>query len=216
MERHCLPNLLFILIAALITIGGINLNTIAYAQTTHKPAEKVTESDLDKVKETLNQTIEAINLKEVKKFSSYLSKDFTLITLENKKIAPLQSFLEYFNGLFNGDKATVKNVVIDLQIDPDPIYLDKKIAIIQGSANETFTYYKGEKQILHTRWTAILEKNSAHNSEWQISALHHSSGITKSMLNDLQAQMLKTALGGLAIGLVLGMLFISLSRRNKR
>ncbi len=217
MERKYFSQVLCILILTMISIGGITMNTIGYAQpSVAKSAENPVHSELDNIKQTLNNTTEAINLKDVKKLATYFSKDFTLITLENKKIAPLQSFVEYFEGLFKGDKATVKNLRVEIQIDPEPIYLDKKIAIIQGSANEEFTYFKGEKQVLHTRWTAVLEKNSARNTEWEISAMHHSSGITKSMLNDLQSQMLKTALGGLVIGLVLGMLFISLSRKTKR
>lgn len=215
MKRNCLRKVLSILIVVLITFGSINLKTTAYAQTA-RPMQKVIESDLDKVKQTLSQANEAINLKDINKLSSHFTKEFTLINLENKKIAPLQSFLDYFDALFNGDKATVKNLVINIQIDPEPIYLDKKIAIIQGSANEAFTYYKGKNQILHTRWTAVLEKNSLNKHEWQISAMHHSSGITKSMINDVQSQILKTALGGLVVGLVLGMLFISLPRKNKR
>lgn len=200
----------------LIGIGGIS--PLSYAKETNTtPTTEIAHTELGNIKKTLNQTVEAVNQKNSAKLAELLTKDFTLITLENKKITPLPTFLEYFDGLFKGKAAPVKNLILDIQLDPEPIYLDAKIAIVQGTANEQFFYYKGDDQVLHTRWTMILEKNkAASHTEWQISAIHHSSGITQSMLTSLQSQMLKTALGGLVVGLVLGMMFISLSRKTKR
>lgn len=202
-----------------ISIGAIS--PISYAKEANNnkitsPTSEITNTELENIKKTLNQTVEAVNQKNSAKLAELLTKDFTLITLENKKITPLPSFLEYFDGLFKGKAAPVKNLILDIQLDPEPIYLDAKIAIVQGTANEQFFYYKGDNQVLHTRWTMVLEKNKTSGTEWQISAIHHSSGITQSMLTSLQSQMLKTALGGLVVGLVLGMLFISLSRKTKR
>lgn len=205
---------LFIII---ISMGGIS--PISHAKEINKKTTsevKVANTELDNIKKTLNQMVDAVNQKNSTKLTELLTQDFTLITLENKKITPLPAFLDYFNGLFKGKTAPVKNLILDIQPDPEPIYLDAKIAIIQGTANEQFFYYKGDDQVLHTRWTMVLEKNKTSQSEWQISAIHHSSGITQSMLASLQSQMLKTALGGLVVGLVLGMMFISLSRKAKR
>lgn len=216
MERKiCLfATYLFIM---LIGLSGISPSSHAKeANKTTTLETKVNHTELDNVKKTLNQTVNAVNQKNSAKLAELLTKDFTLITLENKKITPLPAFLDYFNGLFKGNTAPVKNLILEIEIDPEPIYLDTKIAIVQGTANEQFFYYKGDDQVLHTRWTMVLEKNKASQTEWQISAIHHSSGITQSLLTALQSQMLKTALGGLVVGLVLGMMFISLSRKTKR
>jgi ketosteroid isomerase-like protein len=202
----------FLIFMIFLSFNSICLGAPAPSKTVSRPP---LDNELDNIKQVLENTVTAINQKDTKKLIQYFSKDFTLITLENKKITPLQSFLDYWDILFKGNQATLKNLIINIQIDPEAIYLDKKIAILQGAANEKFVYFKGDEQILYTRWTAVLEKNAQSKNEWKISAIHHSSGITKSMLTDLQSQMLKTALGGLVVGLVLGMLFISLSRKTR-
>lgn len=203
----------------LILINIVGISAISHAKDANNKlatsSSEIPHIELDNIKKILNQTVEAVNQKNSERLAELLNKDFTFITLENKKITPLPDFLEYFDGLFKGKTAPVKNLILEIQIDPEPIYLDSKIAIVQGTANEQFFYYKGDNQVLNTRWTIVLEKNKANHTEWQISALHHSSGITQSMLTSLQSQMLKTALGGLVVGLVLGMFFISLSRKNK-
>jgi ketosteroid isomerase-like protein len=212
------PKILTLALLLIMNLANINISHAANTQQltdNNKQAQASTHPELDNIKKVLNETVEAINLRSIEKISPHFSEDFALITLENKKITPRQAFLDYWNNLFKGDKATVKNLTLEIQIDPEPIYIDSKIAILQGTAIENFTYFKGDNQILHTRWTAILEKKSQKQSQWIISAIHHSSGITKSMLNKLQSQLFKTALGGLVIGLVLGMLIISLSRKSK-
>lgn len=199
-------NLKNFFLAFLLVFNIINLSSVAYAETSN---------ELNKIKELIQRVTQAFNAKDSEKLASYFTDTFTLITLENQKITPLPSFLVYWDTLFKGDKASVKKFTLEMQIDPDPIYMDNKIAILQGSAKEEFVYYKGDDQTLHTRWTAVLEKNPSKSSEWKVSAIHHSSGITKTMLNKIQSELFKTTLGGLIVGLVLGILIISLSRKTK-
>lgn len=215
MNTCAYPKILTFVLLLIMNLANIGITPIAYALPEDTNKQASIPPELDNIKKVLNETVEGINLKNIEKISPHFSNNFALITLENKKIAPFQAFLDYWDTLFKGDKATVKNLTLEIQIDPDPIYMDKKIAILQGTAIENFTFFKGDNQILHTRWTAILEKKSPKQSEWVISAIHHSSGITKGMLNKLQSQLFKTTLGGVIIGLVLGILVISLSRKTK-
>jgi hypothetical protein len=215
MNTCAYPKILTFVLLLIMNLANIGITPIAYALPEDTNKQASIPPELDNIKKVLNETVEGINLKNIEKISPHFSNNFALITLENKKIAPFQAFLDYWDTLFKGDKATVKNLTLEIQIDPEPIYMDKKIAILQGTAIENFTFFKGDNQILHTRWTAILEKKSPKQSEWVISAIHHSSGITKGMLNKLQSQLFKTTLGGVIIGLVLGILVISLSRKTK-
>ena len=215
MNTCAYPKILTFVLLLIMNLANIGITPIAYALPEDTNKQASIPPELDNIKKVLNETVEGINLKNIEKISPHFSNNFALITLENKKIAHFQAFLDYWDTLFKGDKATVKNLTLEIQIDPDPIYMDKKIAILQGTAIENFTFFKGDNQILHTRWTAILEKKSPKQSEWVISAIHHSSGITKGMLNKLQSQLFKTTLGGVINGLVLGILVISLSRKTK-
>src|SRR5690348_14181476 len=116
---------LFISFLLMLLIANMGMGSTTYAE-----VATPNQTELVEVRKVLNQAVEAINLKDIHKMSPLFSKDFTLITLENKKITSLESFLSYWEGLFTGDKATVKKLILDIQLDPEPIYLDKKIAVI--------------------------------------------------------------------------------------
>src|ERR1700691_3954258 len=63
------------------------------------------------------QMTSALNNNNFSQIEPFLSKDFTLTTVDNRKFTNLQDFKAYWQGLFNSKDAILKNIEMDPQAD---------------------------------------------------------------------------------------------------
>lgn len=171
------------------------------------------DKNIEEVKDIILKGSEAVNSGDITKILPVITDDFTLITIENLKLSSKAEFQDWWKNVLYGDKHKVKKFTFEPLIDEHAIYISKDLAILQGSAESTYAFINGGERTFHTRWTAIL---SHQKGQWKIQAMHHSSGLAEGQMADARSQLMKTALGGLLAGLVIGMLLMSLMKRTEK
>jgi len=156
---------------------------------------------------------EALNTRNFDLIAPHLHPNFTVITVDNRKIASLDEFRTYWNGLFTGPGAMLKQIEARPEADALTEFLDADTGVTHGSSNDVYHFADGEVRTMSSRWTVVVEKMP---DGWKLAKAHFSASILDNpILSAAKSMLYKTAAGAAVLGLVLGALIMALVKRKR-
>ena len=176
---------------------------------TSATAQEQRKADHDQLRELLTRGAEALNTRKLDAMAPYLHPDFTVVTVDNRKIRGLPEFKQYWNGLFEGKEAVLRSIETKPEADELSRFLDDNTGMSFGTSDDRYTFSDGEVRQMKSRWSAVVQK---HDNAWKIVSVHFSASLFDNPVLDAAKQavqkwaLIAGALGiaiGLAIGLVL-------------
>ena len=156
---------------------------------------------------------EALNTRNFDLIAPHLHPNFTVVTVDNRKFTSLNEFRTYWNGLFTGPGAVLKQIEARPEADALTEFLDADTGVTHGSSNDVYHFADGDVRTMHSRWTVVVEKAP---DGWKLVKAHFSASILDNPILSAAKSMLCKAAGGAAVvGLVLGALIMALVKRKR-
>ncbi|HET7033278.1 MAG TPA: nuclear transport factor 2 family protein [Casimicrobiaceae bacterium] len=188
------------LVAAICLIGS------AWAQQPDPRAE-----DRKQLRAMLAEFEAAINAQSIERMIAEMDDSVTVIWLNAEVSRGKDQVRAYYGRMVGHDKAILNKYLTKATIGaPARFYGD--VAIADGStADEFYPIARGVFR-LDSRWSTTVAKNPA--GEWKIVLLHLSSNVFNNpLLDEVKADIVKGAVGGLIAGLMLMYVVMRLRRR---
>jgi len=155
----------------------------------------------------------AINAQSIDRMVANMADDVTVIWLNAEVSRGKDEVRAYYGRMVGHDKAILRKYLTKASIGaPAKFYGD--VAIADGSnADEFYPIARGFFR-LDSRWSTTVVKNAG---EWKIVSLHLSSNVFNNpLLDEIKADIVKAAVGGLLGGLAAGLLVMYLIMRARR
>ncbi|MCS5710324.1 nuclear transport factor 2 family protein [Candidatus Berkiella aquae] len=172
-----------------------------------------TEADHEALRELLTKSSSALNENNFEAIRPYLDEKFTIITIDNSKFTSLDDFKAYWDKMFKGEHAKLKSISIKAVADDKTYFPSTDVGVVDGTADQTFTFSDGDVRTIQTRWTAVVHKE---NNQWKLMKIHFSGNILDNPVLDAAKKQLFLFAGiGAIAGLLLGFILMKLKCRSK-
>lgn len=187
---------------------------MALITATSAMAQEQRKADHDQLRELLKRGAEALNTRKLDALAPYLHPDFTVVTVDNRKLRGLPEFKQYWNGLFEGKDAVLKSVETKPEADELSRFLDDNTGLSFGTSDDRYTFNDGDVRQMKSRWSAVVQKDG---DAWKIVSVHFSANLLDNPVLDatkqaVQKWALMAGAIGVAIGIAIG--FVLRRRRN--
>jgi len=170
-------------------------------------------ADHEALRALMKLAAEALNTRNFDLIAPHLHPSFTVVTVDNRKITSLDEFRTYWNGLFTGPGAVLKQIEARPEADALTEFLDADTGVTHGSSNDVYHFTDGEVRSMRSRWTVVVEKAP---DGWKLAKAHFSANIMDNpVLDAAKSMLIKTALGTAVLGLALGALIMALVKRKR-
>jgi ketosteroid isomerase-like protein len=171
-------------------------------------------ADHEALRKLKTDVVNAINTRDVQRIDILLNKPFmsTLITQDSfNDVARLKA---YFDDLFTRRILRINKLTMEAEADePSQIYTGT-FAVARGSTKEVYELGDGRTFTIPGRWTATTIKNGG---QWKILAVHTGVNfIDNPVITAIEKSTSYFAVGGVAVGLVIGFLAGFFVRRKRR
>lgn len=172
------------------------------------------DADHEALRGLMKTSSEALNTSNFDLLKQTLSsKNFTFITVDNQKFNNLEEFKTYWEKTFNGPTAMLKTVKVEPTATSETQFLSDNVGVVDGTAEETYTFRDGDIRKMTTSWTAVVNKEEGG---WKIAQIHFSANI----LDNPVLSAAKKAAGSnilipALVGFALGALLLGVIRRKK-
>ena len=155
----------------------------------------------------------AINAQSIDRMVAAMADDVTVIWLNAEVSRGKDEVRAYYGRMVGHDKAILRKYLTNAAIGaPAKFYGD--IAIADGSAADEFYPIARGFFRLDSRWSSTMVKNAG---EWKIVSLHLSSNVFNNpLLDEIKADIVKAAVAGFVVGLVLMCAIMWALRRRAR
>jgi ketosteroid isomerase-like protein len=155
----------------------------------------------------------AINAQSIERMVAQMDDNVTVIWLNAEVSRGKDEVKAYYGRMVGHDKAILKKYLTKATLGaPAKFYGD--IAIPDGAAADEFYPIARGFFTLDSRWSSTMVKNAG---EWKIVSLHLSSNVFNNpLLDEIKADIVKAAVVGFVVGLVLMYLIMWLMRRRAR
>lgn len=158
--------------------------------------------DHEALRNILKKGAEALNTRNFDAISPLLHKQFTVVTVDNRKLTTLQDFRNYWNGLFSGDKPLLKKIEAKPIADDLTHFLDENVGVVHGTSDDVYHFQDGDVRTMKTRWTAVVAKE---DGAWKLVKLHSSVNLLDNPLLEAATNAAKrVAMIGAGIGILIG------------
>jgi ketosteroid isomerase-like protein len=175
-------------------------------------AQEQRKADHDQLRELMKRGAEALNTRKLDAMAPYLHPDFTVVTVDNRKLRGLPEFKQYWSGLFEGKDAVLKSIVTKPEADELSRFLDDNTGMSFGTSDDRYTFNDGDVRQMKSRWSAVVQKDG---DAWKIVSVHFSANLLDNPVLDAAKQAVqKWALIAGAIGIAVGLAFGFLMRRR--
>lgn len=179
---------------------------------TSATAQEQRKADHDQLRELLKRGAEALNTRKLDAMAPYLHPDFTVVTVDNRKLRGLPEFKQYWNGLFEGKDAVLKSIETKPEADDLSRFLDDNTGMSFGTSDDRYTFNDGDVRQMKSRWSAVVQKDG---DAWKIVSVHFSANLLDNPVLDAAKQAVqKWALIAGAIGIAVGLALGFLMRRR--
>ncbi len=188
---------------------------MALLAVTSATAQEQRKADHDQLRELMKRGAEALNTRKLDIMAPYLHPDFTVVTVDNRKLRGLPEFKQYWNGLFEGKDAVLRSIETKPVADDLTRFLDDNSAVSFGTSDDRYTFNDGDVRQMKSRWSAGVQKDG---DTWKLVSVHFSANLLDNPVLDAAKQAVQkwaliTGAIGIAIGLAIGFL---LRRRGVR
>ena len=185
---------------------------IALLAPTSVMAQDQRTADHDQLRELMRRGAEALNTRKLDAMAPYLHSDFTVVTVDNRKLRGLTEFKQYWNGLFEGKDAVLRSIETKPEADDLSRFLDDNTGLSFGTSDDRYTFNDGDVRQMKSRWSAVVQKDG---DAWKIVSVHFSANLLDNPVLDAARQAVqKWALMAGAIGVAVGLAFGLLMRRR--
>jgi len=149
---------------------------------------------------------QAVNTGKYENLAPYFTEKLRVTTINQETLSTRPAIASYFNTWF-GPGGYLKSVEMKLNADAvTELYADKTMGVVRGSGEERYILSDGRHFDMKTRWTATVIKDT--DGKWRILALHIGTNfLDNPILAKAEGALITFAAGGVAGGLLLGLLF---------
>ncbi len=157
---------------------------------------------------------QAINSEKYGDLGQYFHEKLRITTINQELISSRPEIETYFNRWF-GPGGYLKSLKMSLEADAlTELYGDNTFGVVRGSGKEDYQLSDDRYFPMETRWTATVVKDT--DGKWRILALHIGTNfLDNPVLAAAESSVKYFAAGGLAVGLLLGILISFVWRRRK-
>lgn len=196
--------------------GVVALILIAFSSARGQATQPVTEADPTKAIGMLREElIDAFNKGDLDRLLSHLDPD-VVVTWQNGEVCRgPQAVRAFYERMMVGPNRVVKSISASPTVDDRHVY-DGGWAVSWGNMHDEFELNDGSRFQFNSRFTATIARRGA---EWKVTAFHASVNAFENPILGLVAKKVGTwtALGGLAVGLLIGAVAATIiSRRRTR
>ena len=169
--------------------------------------------DHEQLRSMLKTATASLNARDFAALAPLLRKQFSVVTMDQKRLTTLSEVKSYFDGFFTGDKPLLKKVTFNPSADDLTDFLDADAGVCHGSSMDTYDFTDGDTRTMPSRWSAVVTKEKG---KWKLASLHIGVNLSDNpILTALKDSLYKAAGAGLLIGLVLGALGAKFLSRAK-
>jgi ketosteroid isomerase-like protein len=169
--------------------------------------------DHEALRALMKKAVEALNTRNFDLIAPSLHKNFTIITVDNRKFSSLDEFKTYWSGLFTGPGAVLKQIEARPQADALTQFLDADTGVTHGSSSDVYHFSDGSVRTMNSRWTVVVEKDP---DGWKIAKAHFSANLLDNpVLEAVKTTVYQAAIGGLVVGLIVGAGIVALLKRRR-
>lgn len=170
--------------------------------------------DLTKLRETTEKAINERNFDLLKPY--LVQNNLTVITVDGQKFSSLDAFRDYWTKLFENKTYGLDRIEVKPVADGPTEFLCDTVGVCHGTSNDSYVFKSGETKIMPERWTAVCVKDGG---DWKVSRIIFSANILDNPVvsaakDELQKFILISAGAGLVIGIAIGALGASMSRKK--
>ena len=157
---------------------------------------------------------DAVNAEEYGALAQYFHRDMSVTTINQEVLTSRDDIAPYFDKWF-GEGGYLKTLEMALEADElTQLYADKTMGIVRGAGNEDYVLSDTRSFPMETRWTATVIKDN--DGVWRILSIHIGTNfLDNPILSVAESANRYFAMGGAAIGLLVGLLLSYLWSRRK-
>jgi len=186
----------------------VALTLLVLGLETPASAQQERSQDHEQLRALLKRGAEALNTRQLDPMAPYLHPEFTLVTVDNRKLKGITELQAYLSELFDGEKATLKSMEVHPDADELTTFLDDNSGIVYGTSNDRYTFSDGDVREMSSRWTAVVQKVG---ETWKLVSVHFSANVLDNPVidavkNTSHRMILIVGCVGLAAGLAIGLL----------
>ena len=193
---------------SLITLRFAILALLTLGLATQASAQEERSQDHDQLRALLKRGAEALNTRQLDPMAPYLHPEFTLVTVDNRKLKGIAGLQGYLNELFDGESPMLKSMEVRPEADELTTFLDEDSGVVYGTSNDRYTFAEGDVREMTSRWSAVVQKDG---ETWKLVSVHFSANLLDNPVIDAAkntARRMIIIVGGvgLAVGLAIGFL----------
>ncbi len=170
--------------------------------------------ELTKLREV---TVKAINTRNFDLLKPYLvQNNLTVITVDGQKFASLEAFRDYWTKLFENKSIGIERIEVKPIADGPTEFLSDNVGVCHGTSNDSYYFKAGDVKVMPERWSAVVLKD---NGVWKVSRIIFSANIldnpvVTTIKADIEKFVIIAVLAGVAIGVAIGALGMSMIRKK--
>jgi len=195
----------FWLVALVVLILGVPTGALA---------QEERKQDHDQLRALVKKGAEALSTRNLDAMAPYVHPNFTVVTIDNKKLKGIAELKAYYDSLFEGKGALLKAIEVRPEADEATDFLDANSGVSFGTSNDRYTFLDGDVREMKSRWSAVVQKDG---DTWKLVNVHFSANILDNpVLNAAKSALRNTMLIAGAVGLLVGVAIGFLLRRRRK
>jgi len=186
---------------------------IALAQTT-QPAGAEEDPRHDELRAMRDGLVEAMNKADIDGMLKFCHPQIVYTPQDGTLLEGPQAIRDYSNKMLNGPGHIVEKLTVHPVVDRLTTFYGDDTGVASGNSEDEFKLTDGRNFKLKSRWTASVVRE---DGKWLITSLHISSNVFDNPLLDLvKGFVMKAAIGGFALGVVLTGIIAWLMRKRSK
>ena len=171
-------------------------------------AQEERSQDHDQLRAMLKLGAEALTTRQLNAIAPYLHPEFTMVTVDNRKLKGASELQQYWDELFNGEAPLLKAMEARPEADQPTTFLDDNSGVVYGKSNDRYTFMDGDVREMTSRWSAVVQKDAG---TWKLVSVHFSANLLDNPVIDVakdtaRRMMIIIGVVGLVAGLAIGFL----------
>jgi hypothetical protein len=160
------------------------------------------EQDHEELRTLLRAATEAMNTKNFDALLPLFNDRFSITTVDQRLFTSLADFKAYYDNLFNGSNAPLKNIEFKPVADDLTAFVGDNVGLSYGTSTDTYLFSDGDTRTMTSRWTATVFKR---DGKWKILNIHIGTNLLDNpVVSSLKSTIYKSATIAVIVGLALG------------